>query len=134
MSALTRFLYPVAAPRSIDPIVAWWERRRLAYNAIVGGVGIVTLSIVSFLGVIPPSPRWPVVPLLPVLVYGVMANVCYTLGWVVEGAAHVVWGRELRPSGPIFFRQGLLFSIGLSLLPIAVGVLDWGFRILRFFW
>jgi hypothetical protein len=35
------------------------------------------------------------------------------------------------PFGPPLFRQGLLFSVGLTLLPIAVGALDWGFRFLR---
>ena len=34
---LSGFLYPRAAARTMGAIFKWWEKRRLAYNLIVGG-------------------------------------------------------------------------------------------------
>ena len=131
MSALTRFLYPVPAQRSVGSIIRWWESRRLAYNVVVGGAGVGSLAVITALGLLPPGSHGLLAPLGVVIVYGVLANVCYTAGWVLESLAHAVFGEELLPFGPPLFRQGLLFSVGLTLLPIAVGALDWGFRFLR---
>jgi len=61
-----------------------------------------------------PGPR----ALLPILVYAVLANVCYTLGPIIELILERVWKDRLLPIGPALFRQGLAFSIGLTLLPI----------------
>jgi hypothetical protein len=116
MSALTEFLFPAPAPRSIGGIAAWWEKRRLAYNAAVGGAGLVSLVAVTLVAsavegtlVVPP---WQAVA-----VFGVMANVCYLLGPLVEGAAHLLWGRSVLPIGPALYRAGLTFSVGLAFLP-----------------
>jgi hypothetical protein len=131
MTALTRFLYPVPARRSISSIIGWWERRRLAFNVVVGIAGVGTLAVVTALGYLPPGPHGLFPPLGAVIAYGVMANLCYTAGWAIESAAHAFFGGELLPSGPVLFRQGVLFSVGLTLLPIVLGLADWGFRILR---
>ena len=50
MNALTEFLFAAPAPRSTPAIIAWWERRRLAYNAWVGGAGLVSLGTVGLAG------------------------------------------------------------------------------------
>ena len=131
MTSLTRFLYPVPAPRSIGSIIRWWESRRLAYNIAVGAAGFTTLCFVRILGRLPPASHDLLPPLSLVAVYAILANVCYTAGWVVEGSANATFGDELLPVGPPLFRQGLLFSVGLTLLPILIGALDWGFRVIR---
>lgn len=133
MTSLTRFLYPVPARRSLGHIVAWWERRRLAYNLVVGATGALSFSVVTALCWLPPNPS-PGPPLVGALVYGIFANVCYSLGWMLEGAAHLAWGDEVKPTGPVLFRQGLLFSVGLTCLPMVVATVAWGFRFLRFLW
>ena len=35
MSAITEFLFPAPAKRTVGGIVTWWEKRRLAYNVVV---------------------------------------------------------------------------------------------------
>jgi hypothetical protein len=129
MSKLTRFLFPLPAPRSAPAIVAWWERRRPAYNLIVGGTGLVTLAIVRLLFALPPSgsamPPFDRTLLPGIAIYGIAANVCYTLGWMVEGAMHALWGDRVRPAGAVLFRQGLIFAVGVTLLPVVVAGFVW---------
>jgi len=131
MTALTRFLYPVPAPRSVGSIVRWWESRRLGYNIAVGGAGFITLFVVRLVGLFLPGSHDLIPPLAVVVVYGILANICYTAGWVLEASAKAVFGDELLPFGPPLFRQGLIFSVGLTLLPIVIGAIDWGYRFLR---
>jgi hypothetical protein len=122
MSALTEFLFPAPAPRSVAKIILWWERRRLAYNVAVGGAGLVSLGVLTAAasllrgsGTLPP---WPAVA-----IFGVLANVCYLLGPCVEIVALRVWGRSLLPVGPALYRMGLTFSVGLALLPTLLVIL-----------
>jgi hypothetical protein len=50
--------------------------------------------------------------------YGVMANVCYTLGWVAEVLARRVWGDSAAGFGQISFTLGVLFSVLLTVSPL----------------
>ena len=135
MSALTRFLYPLPDYRRTPwSLLRWWESRRAAYNAIVGGTGLVTLGVVGVVGLLPPAlhPRlvhWPQV-LVGVVVYGALANVCYSLGWTAELAMRLLWKDEAPDAGPALVRQGLSFAMGLTLLPIPLVVFSWVARAL----
>jgi hypothetical protein len=74
-------------------VILWWELRRLVYNAVLLVIGAAT--VIGY--------EWLMTKLIPlgedaiepmglvvlVVLYGVMANLCYTLGWVVE-----LWGRK----------------------------------------
>lgn len=115
-STLADFLYPRPARRTVGSIFKWWERRRLAYNAIISVGGAVSLSGL-WLGFLlignPVSPGFILTPVIPVLL---AANACYTLGPIVESLAHKLWGREVLPIGPHLFRAGLIFSVGLTLV------------------
>ncbi|HKF50695.1 MAG TPA: hypothetical protein VKB26_00160 [Candidatus Acidoferrales bacterium] len=57
--------------------------------------------------------------------YLLVANLCYTLGWVTE----IVWswGRTTQTAEIRLkvFRLGLVFSAGLTLLPVIVIALVW---------
>ena len=122
MSSLTEFLFPAPAPRSTGAILAWWEKRRPAFNFMVGSAGLVTLGAVHTVLWMQPGPmQW--VPWQPIVVYGVLANLCYFLGPLVEVSVHRLWERQVLPLGPSLFRMGLTFSIGLTLLPILVLVI-----------
>lgn len=125
MSALAEFLYPSPARRTVTGIVRWWERRRLAYNALVGGTGLVTLSVVTTLQFLPPfsSPSFP--PWQVIVAYGIGANVMYSLGWAIEIAAEKLFRGELLPIGPVLYRMGLTFALGLTLLPAVVISFVW---------
>jgi hypothetical protein len=55
--------------------------------------------------------------IIPITVFGVMANVCYLLGPVTEIVIQKLWGNRVLPTGPSLFRIGLTFSVGLALFP-----------------
>ncbi len=116
MNTLADFLYPAPARRTTLGILGWWERRRLAYNLIVGTAGVVTLGVVS-LAVVLLGDGGGALPWEPVVVFGLGANVCYSLGPAVEVLAEKIGGGELLPVGPTLYRLGLTFSVGLALFP-----------------
>ena len=128
MTMLGDVLFPRAADRrSALSILSWWESRRGVFNLIVGGTGLFTLLVVRLVILIPPG-----VPFMfdwrVILAYGLLANVCYTFGWAAETAAQRLWGDRVSPIGPALFRQGLAFSIGLTLLPTLLVSLTWVVR------
>ena len=111
-SGLVRFLYPAPAERKVGKIIRWWEKRRLAYNAVLAGCGMGT----AFLALLTLNPPLEVLRavLAPGLPFLVMANLCYTLGWLVESLLHKIWGRSLLPVGPALFRAGLTLAVGIT--------------------
>jgi hypothetical protein len=128
--SLADFLYPTPAPRSVGGIVRWWEGRRLGYNLFMLPAGLTTVGVLGIVLNLPPGAPPGGTPMEPefftaCLIYGVIANVCYSLGAVVESAAHLVFGRELLPVGPALWRMGLTFSLGLTLLPAMVLTFVW---------
>ncbi len=130
MTSLVEFLFPAPAPRSVGSIYTWWERRRLPYNLIVGSSGVVSLATALTLAWLPPNGVRPdFVPWQPIVVFAVLANLFYFLGPVVEIAAHKVWGRQLLPVGPVLYRMGLTFSVGLTFLPTMLMILFFVARI-----
>ncbi len=134
MTALTRILFPLPdSRRTPGSLLGWWEARRLTYNLFVGGTGLLTLAAVLLFDLLPP--RGPTVGPLwrGVLVYGVLANVGYSLGWLAEMAMRALWGEAAPEAGPALFRQGLSFSIGLTLLPIPLALIGWAVRLVQHF-
>ena len=116
---LQRLLFEPTLVRSPGKIVQWWESRRLAYNAVVGITGLGTLGYISALSYLARGEFIPGAWQLAV-VYGVLANVCYTLGPAAEIVAERWLKRPLYGLGPALFRHGLVFSIGLTLFPAAM--------------
>jgi len=117
VSALERVFFPLPAfRRTPASILWWWESRRPLYNAIVGATGLGVLAYFALLSELSPRlglhPPWQLVA-----AYALAANVCYSLGWMIETVLHVLWGERAPLLGPALFRQGLIFSIGLTLLP-----------------
>ena len=132
MSQLTEFLFPAPAERRPGAIWRWWEKRRLAYNLWVGSAGLVTVLVGTAVSLLPPAPMGPP-PLsmiwIPIAIFGVLANVFYTSGAVIEVLVNKIWGREILPVGPALYRMGLTFSVGLALFPTLILILGWVFRI-----
>lgn len=133
MSNLVEMLYPLPDLRRTPlSTLRWWESRRPRYNLIVGAAGMVTLTVMSLSTLILPGASLP--PLRGVVMmataYALAANLCYSLGWLAEMVALFVWGRRAPLMGPLLFREGLIFSVGLTLLPILVVTLVTMARIL----
>ena len=129
MSALTEFLYPAPARRTVGSILAWWEKRRLAYNVAVGSAGLVSYTLALGFAWLPPNGFRPPLVLAPILVFGLMANVCYLFGPAVEILVDKLWGRRILPTGPALYRIGLTFSIGLALFPALIMFFVWVARV-----
>jgi len=72
-------------------------------------------------------------PLVGVLAYAALANFFYTGGWITELAFNAWWGNDPPRIGPILFRQGLIFAVGVTLLPVALAALGWGARLIDLF-
>lgn len=113
---LTRLLFEPTLVRSPLRVVQWWESRRLSYNAIVGVTGLATLAYVNAIELIMGG-GWFTVHWLAVVAYGIGANLCFTLGWAVENVVERWLKRPVYGLGPALFRHGLVFSVGLTILP-----------------
>jgi hypothetical protein len=96
-------------------IFAWWERRRIAFNVLVGLTGVVTWLLVLIAGSAAVKPgddfEEPIVMILGPFLYAILANVCYTSGGIFD----VLFDRR-RPRVQLF-RTGLYFSIALTAAP-----------------
>jgi hypothetical protein len=117
-----------AVPQSFGSVVAWWERRRLAYTGFVAATGLLSLTLFSvaieYAGHLPPGED--AVEPFALLLAPILANLAYTAGWIVEGV--LLPAGPTRPLGPRLMRAGLLFSLGVMLLPSAVWGAIWLFR------
>jgi hypothetical protein len=120
VGGLVEVLYPVPDIRRTPlSLLRWWESRRLLFNEVVGATGVVTLAGAMLLGPWPADAHWWSWA-LPVAAYAGLANLCYSWGWGLEMLARWVWGRNAPFIGPLLFRQGLIFSVGITLLPLVV--------------
>lgn len=133
MSALTRFFFrnDVTCRTPVE-VIGWWESRRMAYNAAVGTAGLFTLAAVHLIARIPPfSASIPIEPTIVIpVVYGFLANVFYTGGWIAELWIRNTLGRQMEPVGPTMFRYGFVFSIGLTLFPVVlISLLKFGLAV-----
>jgi hypothetical protein len=120
--------------RPWDAIV-WWEKRRILFNLLVLAAGIVSCLVVFAIGsrLVTPGEdvEEPLGIILGVIIYGVAANACYTLGWITE----LLWSwgdtQSTEANRSKVFRVGIIFSVVLTLSP---GVLIpaiwaiWGFK------
>jgi hypothetical protein len=130
MGALAEFLFPAPARRTVGSIIGWWERRRFAYNVVVGAAGVASLGMSGLFAMLPGGPGLPPsFPWIGVAIFGAMANVCYTFGPTTEILIEKMWGRGLLPTGPALFRMGLTFSVGLALFPALLMMFVWVARI-----
>lgn len=127
MSGLTEFLFPAPAPRTAGGIIAWWEKRRLAYNLAVGAAGVVSVVAASTVDSLIKG-HLHIVPWPFIVLFGLGANVMYLLGPTIEILIDRIWGRTVLPVGPSLYRAGLTFSVGLALFPtllVTIALVAW---------
>ena len=116
-------------PLTTAQTIKWWELRRLLYNAVLLVIGMSAIAGMEWLmdKVLPlgEDAIEPMALFLGVATYGVLANLCYTLGWVVE-----LWLARRDPDnarerGVQMFRAGMAFSCLLTSLPFWLACLYW---------
>ena len=108
----------ITAPYSRRDLVKWWEARRLRFNLWVGSVGVVTWFLAS---IVKPLVK-PGADLENMIIYGIMANLCFSLGWIVDTTLYCG-----RPRAALY-KAGLIFSVIFTALPgILAAVVVLGF-------
>lgn len=111
--------------------VRWWEIRRIPFNLALFVTGATTIFVFEAIGGRHVQPGEdviePVLLLMGVIAYGVAANACYTLGWVTE----MLWSQgdtsQTQALRSKIYRQGLIFSVLLTLFPAVIVFLVWAF-------
>jgi hypothetical protein len=112
-----------AATLTRAEVVSWWEAHRLRFNLYVGAVGVLTWLLVLIAGSAAVKPgvdfEEPLAMIFGPFVYAFMANVCYTLGWVVDTFAF------RRAPRTRLYRAVVLFSLVITALPGVFAVVAW---------
>jgi hypothetical protein len=104
-------------------IIRWREARRLSFNAIVGAVGVASWILVLVPGSAALKPgedfEEPMMMIAGPVVYCLLANICYTLGWIVDTAFYTGTPRTR------LYKSGLILSVVLTALPGVWAVVAW---------
>lgn len=122
------FFETEAGQRTVWQVIGWWEVRRVAFNLVVGIAGMLTIATGALaLGTANAFLQTPLHRPDPplfffVLVYGVLANLLYTGGWMAELACRRMWPSTRGHLAPVSLRLGLVFSILVTLLPAIFAV------------
>jgi hypothetical protein len=130
MKKLFSKLFSVAdSPRTWGSVIGWWELRRIPFNLVVGIVGFVNLMAFAYINDVLLQPYLPFEERdwepLSVLIFILLANVCYTGGWVVELLIRKVFKRNATRFGPIAFGVGLGVSVLTTFLPPVMDGVRW---------
>ena len=126
-SSFCRRDVPISSSRDV---IGWWEARRIPFNLIVGSTGILSCIVVGvvilgsffLLGGDIDLPDPPIFALFGIIAYGILANVCFTGGWLVELAIRRFWPQEPDGFATLSFYLGLLFSVLLTLTPAMIAL------------
>jgi hypothetical protein len=104
-------------------IIRWWEARRYYFNGFVLAVGFVSWLLVMIAGSAAVKPgedfEEPIGMLFGPVIFVVMANVCYTLGWVVDTIFY-----NGRPRTRLY-KSGLILAVVLAAFPGVWAVIAW---------
>jgi len=108
----------VAASR----IIQWWEMWRIPYNLFVGAAGVLCFIIIFVNIAIEENVFGSqnisfFLAIVAVPFYAIIANICFTSGWIVEIVVRKIWRERTGAFGEISFALGLVFSIFLTLAP-----------------
>jgi len=129
MSSATFLLFEDITPQTARESVSWWELRRIPYNVVLGVIGLASILAMLLIAerVLPAGDDMvePLVLILFVLVYGIGANTCYTLGWFFEIIFCGANPKKKTPFRLVTFWGGFAFSCLLTTLPVWLGLQFW---------
>lgn len=102
-------LFDLEPDKSLLTAFGWWEKRRWIFNLVMGLTG----SVIFFL-----IPSVETLDILGVLVYGILANLCYCTGFLIEVVARYYFKNEsdFTRKREFLYGAGLLFSVLVTAL------------------
>lgn len=110
-------------------IIKWWELRRIPYTFLVGMVAVVsfflTNSIAEKYAQAGEHFLKPASLLIGVPVALFVANIFYTLGWLLELLRKKLTGNDDPGFRGIAFYSGLIVSLLLMSLPLWIALLNY---------
>lgn len=110
-------------------VIRWWEARRLLYNLALLCIGVAAIAAMEWLmnRALPlgEDAIEPMALILGVVLYGIMANVLYTLGWIVELRLRRIDPVRARRLGERLFRAGMVFACLLTTGPFWFACVYW---------
>lgn len=73
-------LFPEGDKTSFEAAFAWWEKRRLRYNMMVGipGVFVMLVNVLNDIKILNP------LSIAFIICFAIAANACYCLGYLLE--------------------------------------------------
>ena len=120
--------------KSAREIIGWWETQRITFNLVLAIVGLISALVVICISIASyeiyksdfgmPDP--PLFALIAIIIYGVLANIFYTGGWVLELLVHAIWPNQSNNFGNRAYFYGFVFSLILTISP-AVILIYFGF-------
>ena len=127
---LTWLFAPQTLPVVWWKVILWWEVRRIAFNLFVAIYGVICLLVffwaISSSGQLEPGED--AVEPIALLFAPILANLGYSLGWLVEITIRRLQP-DIRPNfGPQLFKLGLGFSFLIISAPAVLWV---GYRFLQ---
>jgi hypothetical protein len=108
-------LFNIEKDISILSAFGWWEKRRWIYNIVVGFTGVFFMFLM---------PMVTSFDIIGIVIYGLLANLCYSLGFLIEVVARYYFKNE----SDFMDRRKLMFGAGLVISVLATAFLAtaWG--------
>jgi len=110
-------------------IIRWWEIRRIPYNAALFAIGYASILGMDWQmeKVLPPGDDAvePIGLFFGIIAYALMANLCYTAGWIVELGIRKAGEAQARTLARRLFAWGFSLSCLLTTAPFWYGLLFW---------
>jgi hypothetical protein len=101
-------------------VIRWWELRRVLYNAVLFVIGVAAmLGTLWLIDKVNPG-RDTGTPMLGAVLFAFVANLCYTMGWIIELLGRRRDPVAARQRGKRMFRFGMAFSCLMTTLPFWV--------------
>ena len=103
--------------RYVKNVRAAWEKLRIVYNLVLLLEGLTCLWLLWLLAEFAGQPFGFDFWFFPVILFGAVANALYCLGPVADACAYRFLGWRMGRARCFLFGTGLLFSMGVLLLP-----------------
>lgn len=113
------------SPTTAWQVIGWWEARRIPFNLIVGIAGLLSCIVIGVVAVGSlflfnnefGSPGSPLGSVFFFVIYGVVANIFFTGGWVAELIIRKFWPAQSDRFATLSYSLGVAFSVLLTLAP-----------------